>query len=98
MSESNNEVRGHLCEGLKRFQENSTYSCIPKFNKEGEVEGCDATNEIRIIFCPFCGEKLIESKEYKYTCVECKDTWKSYDKNIICCDECYSGDLTIEVI
>jgi hypothetical protein len=96
MSEKN-EVRGHLCEGLKKFQEYSTYSCIPKFEENGSISGCDATNEVRIIFCPFCGEKLIEVKEYKHTCNDCKETWTSYSEDSHC-EECYSSNITTELV
>lgn len=96
MDDANN-IRGHMCEGLKRFQDYSTYSCIPNFNENGSISGCDATNEIRIKFCPFCGEKLVEVKEYKHTCNNCNEIWDSYYENEDC-EECYSANVTVEEI
>jgi hypothetical protein len=43
-----NSVRGHICEGLKKFQDYSTYDCIPDFTEEGFTRGCDAINYIPI--------------------------------------------------
>jgi hypothetical protein len=95
--ENANNIRGHMCEGLRRFQDYSTYSCIPSFNENGSISGCDDTNEIRIKYCPFCGEELAEVKEYKYTCSDCGETWNSYDKDKKC-EECYSANITVELI
>ena len=58
-------VRNHWCEGLKQYQEASTISCIPKFDDYGNTEGCDDTNYVSIIYCPFCGQKLMSVEEYK---------------------------------
>ena len=51
-------VRGHLCDGLANFQNASEYGCIPRFGESGDVQGCDDVNRVRIMFCPFCGNKL----------------------------------------
>jgi hypothetical protein len=51
-------VRGHLCAGLRKLQAYSTYGCIPDISEDGEIRGCDATNEIAILFCPMCGVEL----------------------------------------
>lgn len=57
MSNADN-IRGHKCEGLKEFQDSSTYSCIPCYDEEGCMMGCDDTNYVLPSYCPFCGEKL----------------------------------------
>ena len=51
------KVRGHICEGLKEYQ-NVGCGCIPSFREDGSTEVCDDTNHKLIEFCPFCGEKL----------------------------------------
>jgi hypothetical protein len=55
------KVLGHMCDALKKYQD-SGGGCVPSFNEEGHTVGCDDTNEIPIIFCPFCGIKLQEDK------------------------------------
>jgi hypothetical protein len=91
-----NSVRGHMCEGLKKYQEFSRYSCIPDFSKEGFTRGCDDTNYIPILYCPFCGEKLLPVKLYKCKCNNCENTWETYDKSESeCCKECYSCNIEI---
>ena len=58
-------VRGHMCSNLERFQiEGKSSSCIPQFNIDGSISGCDNTNHIEILFCPFCGTKLPELEAY----------------------------------
>lgn len=55
-------VRGHSCAGLKDHHEYAYYGCIPRINSGGMIVGCDDSNEVRITFCPFCGEKLSEAE------------------------------------
>ena len=50
-------VFGHLCDGLRQYQA-AGGGCTPLFNKDGETDGCDDTNMIAIIYCPFCGVQL----------------------------------------
>lgn len=88
-------VRGHLCEGLKKFQESSTYSCIPRFTDKGYTSGCDDTNYVPLIYCPFCGEKLPTIKKYIYKC-KCGSEWESYEKDSGICEECYERVEPIE--
>ena len=52
------EVRGHLCDGLRKHLAYSTYRCIPRISEEGWIHGCDDSNMIPILFCPWCGEEL----------------------------------------
>lgn len=90
------KVRGHMCEGLREFQDNSTYECIPDYSEEGFVRGCDDTNKIPIKNCPFCGVLLPKPKVYKYQCDLCGLTWKSYNDYDDNCkaEDCYGfGDL-----
>lgn len=58
MTRGNWKVLGHLCDGMKEHQNYATFSCIPIITKEGNIEGCDDTNYIKIKYCPYCGEKL----------------------------------------
>lgn len=67
-------VRGHTCEGLERYQSRinyagepePSYGCTPNFDGDGRTRGCDSTNYMPIVFCPFCGEKLDEFKGDPY--------------------------------
>lgn len=52
-------VKGHLCELLKKYQEVED-QCCPNFNSDGSTRGCDNYNSDKIIYCPFCGIKLLE--------------------------------------
>ena len=52
-------VRGHLCDGLLAFQRRGG-GCTPCFGENGQTNGCDDTNYLLLIFCPFCGVKLPE--------------------------------------
>lgn len=84
------EVRGHMCEGLKKYQEFSTYGCIPDLSEEGYTRGCDDTNYVPILFCPFCGEELLKPKRYKFKCTECNSEWEGYEYEEECQNEdCY---------
>lgn len=56
--EEGKPVLGHLCEGLRELQAFSTYRCIPNFDKDGTLRGCDANNYTIIKYCPMCGVKL----------------------------------------
>lgn len=50
-------VRGHICPGLKlHFEEGG--GCVPVLTETGAIRGCDDVNFQRIVFCPYCGEKL----------------------------------------
>lgn len=51
-------VLGHHCDGLREFQEASTYGCIPDITERGIVAGCDDSNPVPIRFCPMCGVSL----------------------------------------
>ena len=55
-----NEVRGHLCGGLRKFQDASVSQCIPIIRDSGIVAGCDDYNPVEITHCPFCGVVLHE--------------------------------------
>lgn len=90
------EVRGHLCEGLKKYQEFSTYSCIPKFTRKGYTVGCDGKNYIPILYCPFCGEKLSSVKLYKIECNDCGKKAETYEVPTYC-EECCNDNLNIEI-
>jgi rRNA maturation endonuclease Nob1 len=96
-----NSVRGHICEGLKKFQDYSTYDCIPDFTEDGFTRGCDAINYIPIKYCPFCGEKLQLAKLYKIKCKDCGYEYETYSKDEInsFCNECGSSKniITIEM-
>lgn len=60
-------VRGHICERLERFQ-NEGGGCEPSLTAAGNVQGCDATNYVFILFCPFCGIRLPEPQ---FICGDC---------------------------
>lgn len=92
------KIRNHMCEGLKRFQEYSTFSCIPKYNEDGSISGCDDTNYIRITHCPFCGEYLGKVEYKKYTCNDCGYTWIDYHNYDESCSKCWSYNRTLEII
>lgn len=63
--EATPSVRGHLCEGLRRGQE-AGGGCKPRYNEKGSLSGCDDTNYVPILFCPYCGERIpIEWDEYE---------------------------------
>lgn len=47
-------VRGHTCDGLKLHWQNASYSCIPSFGNDGQINGCDDVNYTYIVFCPYC--------------------------------------------
>src|SRR3989304_2456162 len=67
-SNSIQTVLGHLCSGLESFQiEGQSSTCIPQFSNDGFISGCDDTNSIKILFCPFCGIQLpkIETEDMK---------------------------------
>lgn len=93
---SDKKVRGHLCAGLKKYQENSTYDCIPNFTEKGFTRGCDDTNDIPIIYCPFCGKKLPKIKKYIFKC-KCGNVWVDYSKYNYYCEECYEKVEPIEI-
>ena len=73
-----NKIRGHMCEGLRKYQEYSTFGCIPDFTEEGYTRGCDDTNYVPILYCPFCGKELPKPKVYNFRCTRCKSEWESY--------------------
>lgn len=85
-------VRGHSCEGLVKFQKFSTYSCIPSYDEDGTISGCDGTNEIPILYCPFCGDKLKSPVIYKHTCKDCGEEWSDVINHRECpkCQGSYS--------
>jgi len=90
------DVRGHLCEGLKRYQTYSRYECIPKFSNKGYTIGCDDTNRIPLLYCPFCEEKLSTIKLYKIECNDCGEKAETYEVPTYC-EECYNNNLKIEI-
>ncbi len=51
------EVCGHICEGLKEFQD-AGGGCKPSFGDTALVWGCDDGNPVPLRFCPFCAESL----------------------------------------
>ena len=63
MSGNNNwppmTVLEHACEGLTAFQTASTYRCIPCFDADGYVYGCDDGNVVGLVFCPFCAQPFV---------------------------------------
>jgi len=91
------DVRGHLCEKLKRFQEFSTYSCIPKFTSKGFTTGCDGINRVPLLYCPFCGEKLASIKLYKVKCNDCGEKLETFEVSDYC-EECYNDNIEIEIV
>lgn len=54
------EVLGHTCEGLEVFHAAVSYACVPTILEDGTIRSCDEENEVPIVYCPFCGEKLNE--------------------------------------
>lgn len=55
------EVRGHLCDGLRRFFAERTVKrvpCIPDISPAGIIEGCDDEHPLPITHCPYCGQEL----------------------------------------
>ena len=54
------QVRGHICSGLIEHWEYAHYGCIPRLGNLGELCGCDDTNHIYILYCPYCGIKLAD--------------------------------------
>jgi hypothetical protein len=51
-------VRGHSCDGLIKHFEARDSICIPSFNEDGAIRGCDDTNYTYIDYCPYCGDQL----------------------------------------
>lgn len=47
-------VLGHLCDGLRAFQEIGR-GCKPRIKSNGIVTGCDDENDVALTHCPFCG-------------------------------------------
>ena len=47
----------HGCPGMVLFNDKGG-GCEPRIDNNGEVWGCDAGNPVKILFCPFCGEKI----------------------------------------
>jgi len=52
-------VKGHTCEGLILYHKDRS-SCVPYFESNGTVAGCDNESDIAITHCPFCGTELGE--------------------------------------
>lgn len=62
-------VRGHRCDGLnKHFAEAGRskafeqHCCTPSLDPMGRIEGCDGTNMVPIVFCPWCGVQIPEDE------------------------------------
>lgn len=90
------DIRGHICEGLRKYQENGG-GCVPDFTKEGYTRGCDDTNGIPIVYCPFCGEKLSPVFIYTLKCKRCGHLQEQYEYNEAFngCDECCCVHLEV---
>ena len=60
-------IFGHMCDGLAEFQRKGG-GCTPKLTTDkddawaqpGTVMGCDNTNYVPFLFCPFCGVRFIK--------------------------------------
>lgn len=52
------EVLGHTCAGLAAFQAAAWTVCVPRLTDRGTIAGCDDTNEVPIVWCPWCGTCL----------------------------------------
>ena len=51
----------HTCEGLTAHYEyklDPEQTCVPYIDRSLIVRGCDNSNDVKISFCPFCGERL----------------------------------------
>lgn len=51
-------VLGHTCEGLREHLAAAYYGCVPRLSENGTISGCDDTNNVPIVFCPWCGTDL----------------------------------------
>src|SRR5688572_12743276 len=63
MTTMSETVRGHTCEGLQRFQD-AGRDCSPYIAEDGTVSGCDDDNDVPILYCPFCGDRLPPVEEF----------------------------------
>lgn len=59
MYEPVTSVLGHTCVGLTAFQVEAKRSqCVPRLTAHGTIAGCDDTNAVSIVWCPWCGTCL----------------------------------------
>lgn len=75
-----------MCDGLRLFQQDGAESCVPVFDEEGVIHGCDASNERFITYCPFCGVKLRAPMDF--ICSVCGRAANDYEYEDGKCPRC----------